>query len=157
MIRLVNRHRLSCVCGLVCGGTWSCFAHLEFRGLHTRNDNCPGRGTDGLSRILSLGREIWVAWEDPTAMSPRAERIGTEPAPQGRSANLSYQPLCDHLAPNLAKRESRERQLQAMWKFSGQSLNLDDDAGGKRGRDARPEVATPGQEAARGRIACATC
>jgi hypothetical protein len=54
----------------------------------------------------SLGREIWIAWEDRTAMSPRAQRIGTEPAPPGRSANLSYQPLCDHLAPNLGK--SRE-------------------------------------------------
>jgi hypothetical protein len=43
MIRLVNRHQLSCVCRLVCGGTWSCSAHLEFRGLHTCNDNRPTR------------------------------------------------------------------------------------------------------------------
>ncbi len=57
----------------------------------------------------SLGCEIWVAREEPTAMSPRAERVGAEPAPQGRSANLSYQPLCDHFAPNLGKRKSRER------------------------------------------------
>ena len=57
----------------------------------------------------SLGREIWVAWEDPTAMSPRAERIGAEPAPQGGPANLSYQSLCDYFAPNLGKRKSRER------------------------------------------------
>src|SRR5712692_5244284 len=105
----------------------------------------------------SLGREIWVAWEDPTAMSPRAERIGAEPAPQGCTANLSYQPLGDHFAPNLGKRKSRQRQLQAMREFTGEGLNLDDDAGGKRGRDARPEVATPSQEVARGRIACATC
>src|SRR6266852_3866567 len=40
-------------------------------------------------------------------MSPRAERIGAEPAPQGRPANLRYQPLGDHFAPNL-ERESRE-------------------------------------------------
>ncbi len=43
-----------------------------------------------------------------------------------------------------------------MREFTGERLNLDDDAGGKRGRDARPEVANLGQEAARGRIACAT-
>ena len=130
------------------------------------------RGDDELTRIEraalpnaiiqiedapSLCSEIWVTWKDPTAMSPRAERIGAEPAPQGRPANLSHQPLGDHFAPNLGKRKSRERQLQAMREFTCQHLNLDDDAGGKRGRDARPEVAIPGPEVARGQIACATC
>ncbi len=58
----------------------------------------------------------------------------------------------------ISDRESRESgKLQAMRQFTGQRLNLDDDAGGKRGRDARPEVATPGQEGARGQIVCATC
>ena len=56
-----------------------------------------------------LGREIRVAWEDPTAMSPRAERIDAEPAPQGGTTNLSYQPLGDHFTPNLGKRKSRQR------------------------------------------------
>ena len=53
----------------------------------------------------SLGREIRVAWEDPSAMPPRAQRIGAEPAPQSRPANLRYQPLGDHFAPNLGKRK----------------------------------------------------
>jgi hypothetical protein len=35
MMTIVNRRRLSCVCG----GTWSCSARLEIRGLHTGNDN----------------------------------------------------------------------------------------------------------------------
>jgi hypothetical protein len=35
MMRIINRRRLSCVCG----GTWSCSARLEIRGLHTCNDN----------------------------------------------------------------------------------------------------------------------
>src|SRR5258708_38109978 len=43
MMRIINRRRLS----RVCGGTWSCSADLEFRGLHTRNDNRPGRSTPG--------------------------------------------------------------------------------------------------------------
>jgi hypothetical protein len=104
-----------------------------------------------------LGREIRVAWEDPTAMPPGAERIGAEPAPQGGTANLRYQPLGDHFTPNPGKRKSRQRQLQVMWEFTGESLNLDDDAGGKSGRVGRPEVAPRGRETARGQIAYATC
>jgi len=73
-----------------------------------------------------LDREIRVPWEDPTTMSPRAKCIGAEPAPQGRPANLSDQPL-----------------------FTGESFNLDYDAGGKSGRNGRPEVEPRGREAAR--------
>lgn len=104
-----------------------------------------------------LGREIRVAWEDPTAISPRTKRVGAEPAPQGRPTDLRYQALRDHFAPNLGKRKSRQRQLQAMWKFTSESFNLDDDAGGKTGRVARPEVAPRGPEAAQEQIACAIC
>ena len=104
-----------------------------------------------------LGCEIGIAWEDPTAMSPRTESIGAEPAPQSRPADLRYQALGDHFTPNLGKRKSRQRQLQAMWKFTSESFNLDDDAGGKTGRVARPEAEPRGREAARGQIACAIC
>ena len=90
-------------------------------------------------------------------MSPRAKRIGAEPAPQGRPANFRDQPLGDHFAPNLGKRKSRQGQLQAMGEFTGESFHLDDDAGGKSGRVGRPEVAPRGRGAARGQIACATC
>ena len=90
-------------------------------------------------------------------MSPRAKGIGAEPAPQGGPANLRYQPLVDHFASNIGKRKSRQRQLQAMWKFTGESFNLDDDAGGETGRDGRPEARTRDPEAARERIACAIC
>ena len=101
-----------------------------------------------------LGREIGIAWKDPTAMLPRTQRIGAEP-PQSRPADLRYQALGDHFAPNLRERKSRQWQPQAMGKFTSESLNLNDDAGGKTGRVARPEVRTRGPEAGRGRIACA--
>ena len=104
-----------------------------------------------------LGREIGIAWEDPTAMLPRTERIGAEPAPQSRPADLRYQALGDHFAPNLRERKSRQWQLQAMGKFTSESLNLNDDAGGKTGRVVRPEAEPRGREAARGQIACAIC
>src|SRR6516164_11293672 len=82
----------------------------------------------------ATGGEIRVPGKDPTAMSPRAKRIGAEPAPQGRPANFRDQPLGDHFAPNLGKRKSRQGQLQAMGEFTGESFHLDDDAGGKSGR-----------------------
>ena len=50
-----------------------------------------------------------IAREDPAAMAPGPQCILAEPAPQGRPANLRYQSRCDHFAPNLGKRESRER------------------------------------------------
>src|SRR5262249_51916638 len=100
---------------------------------------------------------IGIAREDPTAMSPRTESIGAEPAPQSRPADLCYQALGDYFAPNLRKRKSRQWQLQAMGKFTSQSLNLDDDAGGKTGRVARPEAEPRGREVARGQIVCAIC
>jgi len=49
--------------------------------------------------------------ENPTAMSPSAEHIGAEPAPQSRSANLSDQPLGDHFAPDLGIWERESKQL----------------------------------------------
>ena len=90
-------------------------------------------------------------------MAPRAKRIGAEPTPQGRPADLRYQTLGDHFSPDLGKRKSRQQQVQTMWEFTGESLNLDDDAGGKSGRVARPEVPPGGQEAAQEQIACAIC
>jgi len=104
-----------------------------------------------------LGREVGIAWEDPTAISLRTESIGAKPAPQSRPADLRYQALSDHFAPNLRKRKSRQWQLQAMGKFTSKSLNLDDDAGGKTGRVARREAAPRGRDAARGQSACAIC
>src|SRR5262252_4873231 len=80
---------------------------------------------------------------------------------QGRSASALSQrhkvaPLISATNPwvitsrrNLGKRKSRQGQLQAMWEFTGESFNLDDDAGGKSGRVGRPEVAPRGQGAAR--------
>src|SRR5260370_16123650 len=40
-----------------------------------------------------LGGEVWVAWKDPASVSPRAQRVAAEPAPQGRAAGLRHDPL----------------------------------------------------------------
>ena len=44
-----------------------------------------------------------------------------------------------------------------MRQLTGEGLYLNDDAGGKSGRVARPEVAPPGRADAPRQIVCATC
>jgi hypothetical protein len=104
-----------------------------------------------------LGCEIWVAGEDPTAVLPRTKGIGIQPPPQGSAADLSHQALRHHLLPDIGDGESRERESQTMRKLTGEGLYLNHDAGGKTGRDARPEVARPGRADAPKQIVCATC
>jgi hypothetical protein len=53
--------------------------------------------------------------------------------------------------------EPCKRQTQAVGEFTGQSLDLDDDIGGKSGPAARRGVVPRDRAAAPGRNACATC
>jgi hypothetical protein len=101
--------------------------------------------------------EIWVAGKDPTAMLPRPKGIGIQPAPQGSAADLSHQALRHYLLLDIGDGESREWESQTMRKLIGEGLYLNDDAGGKTGRDARPEVAPPDRADAPRQIVCATC
>jgi hypothetical protein len=77
-----------------------------------------------------LGREIWVAGKDPTAMLPRPKGVGIQPAPQGSAADLSHQALRHHLLLDIGDGESREGESQTMRKLTGEGLYLNDDAGG---------------------------
>jgi len=73
----------------------------------------------------------------------------------GTPYDLPFSP--QHLLLDIGEGESRERGSQTMRKLTGEGLYLHDDAGGKRGRDARPEVAPPGRADAPRRIVCAIC
>src|SRR5580692_1680826 len=128
------------------------------------NDEVGRRKRDSLPQAFievqdapRLGCEIWIAGKDPTAMLPRPKGVGIQPAPQGSAADLSHQALCHHLLLDIGDGESRERESQTMRKLTGESLYLNDDAGGKRGRDGRPEVAPPSRAVALRQIVCATC
>jgi hypothetical protein len=94
----------------------ACDAGLEYCFFVCRDDELTRTQRASLPNAIiqiedtpSLGREIWVAWKDPTAMSPRAERIGAEPAHKVAPLISASNPLRDHFAPNLGKRKSRER------------------------------------------------
>jgi len=101
--------------------------------------------------------EIWIPGKDPTPMLPRTKSIGTQPTPEGRSADLGDDTLGHHLLPDVGKRQPRERQPEAMRELTGESFYLHHDAGGKRGRDARREAVRQDPVAGPVRIACATC
>src|SRR5215469_6513632 len=83
--------------------------------------------------------------------------IGIQPTPEGGAADLSNYPLGHHLLTDIGQREPRERQPEAMRKLTRESFYLDDDAGGKRGWDVRPEAVPRGRVDGLGRIVCATC
>jgi len=104
-----------------------------------------------------LGGEPGIAREDPTAMAPRAQGILTEPAPQGRAADLSHQPLGHHLLAQIADRPTGQRQAVLRRQFTGQRLDLDDDAGGKSGPGARCAAGPPIREGGGDRTASAIC
>ena len=104
-----------------------------------------------------FGSEIWISGKDPTSLLPRAKGIGTQPTPEGRSADLGDDTLGHHLLPDVGKRQPRERQPEAMRELTGESFYLHHDAGGKRGRDARLEVALPARGDEPIQIVYATC
>ncbi len=103
------------------------------------------------------GRKIGIAREDPTSMLPGAEGIATEPAPQGGAADLGDETLRNHVLSDLFDREAGQRKAEAVRKFTGKLLNLDDEAGGKSGLYARLEAAPPDRAVWQGQIACAIC
>ena len=106
---------------------------------------------------IGFGRKVGIARKDPASMLPRAEGIAAEPPPQRGAANLRDQALRNDMLPDLLNREPGQRKPEAMRKFTGQRLNLNDQAGGKSGLYARLEVAPLGQAYGQERIACATC
>jgi hypothetical protein len=103
------------------------------------------------------GSKVGISREDPTPMAPRTESIPAEPPPQRGPADLGYQTLAEHVLAEIRHGESRQRQTEAVREFAGESLNLDDETGGKSGSCARPEVAPRGQVVGANRSACATC
>ena len=71
---------------------------------------------------------------------------------------LTWDDALSHgLLANIGHRQAGERQPEAMSQLTGEGFYLHDDAGGKRGRDVRPEVVPRGLVGELEQIACATC
>lgn len=116
----------------------------------------PDSGVE-IENAFGFGSEVGIPRKDPTSMLPRTNGVGTEPTPECGAADLGDYALSDHLLADIGQGQPRERQSEAMGKLTGESFYLHDDAGGKRGQDARPAVVPQGQVNEQEQIACATC
>ena len=101
--------------------------------------------------------KVWIAREDPASMFPGSKGIAAEPAPQSSAANLSDQALGKNVLADFLDRKPGQWEPEAMRKFAGQRLNLNDETGGKSGPYARLEAAPQDQAIGLRRIAYATC
>jgi len=88
-------------------------------------------------------RKIGIAREQPTAMAPRSDRIGVEPAPESRAADRRHDAARDHFALQLPQRPARQRDADRAGTFTRETLDLNDDAGGKSGLCARLAALRP--------------
>ena len=98
-----------------------------------------------------------IARKDPAAMTPGLQRIGTQPAPERDAADLRHDPPAEDFAPQFRNRETCQRDVQSTRQFTGEPLNVDDDAGGKSGLPARLEAPPQGQALGLQRTGDATC
>ncbi len=85
------------------------------------------------ARFLKEEKEERIARKDPTAMPPRTECVAAEPAPNRGSADFGHSALGEDFLTDVGDREPGQQQAQAMRQFTGQSLYLDDETGGKAG------------------------
>lgn len=79
----------------------------------------------------SLFGKLRIARKNPATMTPRANRIRRQPAPNGCPADLCHDPLFNCGAGDLVTRKPRERQIERRRQFAGKSFDLHDDLRGK--------------------------
>ena len=104
-----------------------------------------------------LGGKERVAREYPTAVTPGAQCILAEPAPEGGSADLCNNALGDHFLPQLGKRPSRQGQAEALGQFTSQRFDVNDDAGGKSAPVVPRVAALQARAVVQRKSAAATC
>ena len=85
----------------------------------------------------SLLNKLGITGEDPTAMAPGTYRIAAQPSPESTAADLGDDTLSKYFGSDVGDRKTRQRQAKPRWQFTGESLYLDDYAGGKSGQAAR--------------------
>jgi hypothetical protein len=73
-----------------------------------------------------FGSKIRIAWENPTAVLPRPNRVLAEPAPEGGVAQLRDQSTLANVLGQFVQTPSREREVMGGGQFAGQGFNLDD-------------------------------
>jgi hypothetical protein len=81
-------------------------------------------------------RKLRITRKNPTAMTPRANRICRQPTPNSRSTDLCHQPFVDSGARNVIARKTRQGQIELGGQFAGQSFDLHPHLRGEMWADA---------------------
>jgi len=131
------------------------FVSAKYKILRTQGLSLPNTLVEIEDRSR-LFQKQWIARENPASITPRSNGVLAEPAPDGGSADLRYQPLSENFLPDVGNREAREGQALAMRQLTSESFYLHDETGGKSGPDARREVHPRGRVIGPDRSACAT-
>ena len=115
------------------------FVSAKYKILRTQGLSLPNTLVEIEDRSRPFQKQ-WIAGENPASITPRSNGVLAEPAPDGGSADLRYQPLSENFLPDVGNREAREGQALAMRQLTSESFYLHDETGGKSGPDARLEV-----------------
>src|SRR5215471_9058566 len=108
------------------------FVSAKYKILRTQGLSLPNTLLEVEDRSR-LFQKQWMARENPASITPRSNGVLAEPAPDGGSADLRYQPLSENFLPDVGNREAREGQTLAMRQLTSESFYLHDETRGKAG------------------------
>lgn len=84
--------------------------------------------------------EIRISGPYPAPVTPRANCVLAQPAPDRRSTDGGHNTPLDGLLSDLLPAQTRERKPEVLWQLAGKGLDLQNDLRGKKSRVA-PAVA----------------
>ena len=102
-----------------------------------------------------LGSEVRVPREEPTPVAPGAQRIGLQPAGDGRAAYCRHQALGQDLLTQGRVGPAGQGHAAPGGQFTRERLDGDDHAGGESGLGARRAAAPPARTGAGARTGAA--
>jgi len=124
--------------------------------VHPQRSTVPSAGVE-IEDASRFGAKVGILGEDPAAVTPRADRVLAEPAPEGGLCDGGHNPTSNDQALELREAQPGKGQTQPMGQLTGQGLDLDHDAGGESEPVARAVAVLRARQGVARRSAFATC
>lgn len=124
--------------------------------VHPQRATLPLAGVE-IEDASGFGAKVGILGKNPASVTPGADRVVAEPAPDRGLSDGGYNPASDGQMLELREAQPGKGQTQPMGQLTGQCLDLDHDAGGESGPVARAVAVLRARQGALGRSACATC
>jgi hypothetical protein len=109
-----------------------------------------------VQHAAGFGFEIGITGEDPGAVAPRPDGIGSEPSPNRGAGDLGDEATVEHLSADIWDVQPRQRQAETLREFARNRLDFDDDLRGEKPQGDHAVGVPRAQRVALRRIACAT-